>query len=89
MFITPSDDGALRAILAELADVGGRHLKVYADVYVTSTGAVDRRSDALVHTGSVDALLQSAGAFRETYGDGSLRTRLGLTAPKPDVKAVS
>lgn len=58
VFVTPSDDGALRAILAELADVGGHHLKVYADVYVTSTGAVDRRSDALVADGGAAALVE-------------------------------
>jgi alkanesulfonate monooxygenase SsuD/methylene tetrahydromethanopterin reductase-like flavin-dependent oxidoreductase (luciferase family) len=48
VFITPADDGSLRAILGELAEVGGEALKVYADVYVASTGVVDSRSDAVV-----------------------------------------
>lgn len=114
VFVTPSDDAALRAILRELADVGGAHLRVFADVYVTSTGVVDERSDALVAAGGagelvelllrwqrlgvagvrlrpavnavdlpfivddVVPLLQDAGVFRATYGDETLRTRLGL-----------
>jgi alkanesulfonate monooxygenase SsuD/methylene tetrahydromethanopterin reductase-like flavin-dependent oxidoreductase (luciferase family) len=56
VFITPQDDESLRAILAEVAG-----LRVYADLYVTFSGVVDARSDALVFDGTpaelVDLLL--------------------------------
>lgn len=62
VFVTPTDDDSLRAILAEVVEVGGAHLKVYADVYVTSSGVVDGRSDAAVLDGGaaelVDLLLR-------------------------------
>ncbi len=58
VFITPKDDDSLRAILAEIAEVGGAHLSVYADVYVTSTGVVDARSDAVVVDGGAQELVE-------------------------------
>lgn len=58
VFVTPTDDGALRAILGEVAEVGGGHLKTYADVYVTSDGTVDRRSDAYVFFGAAAELVE-------------------------------
>jgi alkanesulfonate monooxygenase SsuD/methylene tetrahydromethanopterin reductase-like flavin-dependent oxidoreductase (luciferase family) len=62
VFITPSGDDSLKAILAEIAEVRGEHLKVYADLYVTSAGLPDPRSDALVVDGAaaelVDLLLR-------------------------------
>jgi alkanesulfonate monooxygenase SsuD/methylene tetrahydromethanopterin reductase-like flavin-dependent oxidoreductase (luciferase family) len=58
VFVTPSDDGALRAILGEVAEAGGAHLKTYADVYVTSDGTVDRHSDAYVYRGTAAELVE-------------------------------
>jgi alkanesulfonate monooxygenase SsuD/methylene tetrahydromethanopterin reductase-like flavin-dependent oxidoreductase (luciferase family) len=58
VFITPKDDESVRSILGEIADVGGAHLKVYADVYVAFGGAVDARSDAVVFDGSPNALVE-------------------------------
>lgn len=52
VFITPRGDESLATILAELAAAGGRHLQVYADLYVTFGGVVDERSDAEVFSGT-------------------------------------
>ena len=58
VFITPRDDDRLVAILDEVAEVGGAHLAVYADVFVTSTGIVDERSDAYVFDGAATELVE-------------------------------
>jgi alkanesulfonate monooxygenase SsuD/methylene tetrahydromethanopterin reductase-like flavin-dependent oxidoreductase (luciferase family) len=62
VFITPKDDDSVRAILGQVARAGGTDLKVYADIFVTSSGTADSRSDALVFDGSptelVDLLLR-------------------------------
>src|SRR4029077_1370018 len=58
VFITPADDDSLRTILAELADVGGTDLKVFADLYVSSSGLSDPRSDALVAPGAAAELVE-------------------------------
>jgi alkanesulfonate monooxygenase SsuD/methylene tetrahydromethanopterin reductase-like flavin-dependent oxidoreductase (luciferase family) len=59
VFITPTDEGSLRAILDEIPS---SRLKVFADVVVSFEGDADFRSDALVFGGSatelVDLLLQ-------------------------------
>ena len=52
VFITPQDDDSLQAILGEVAS-----LKVYADLYVTFSGVVDARSDALVFDGTPTELV--------------------------------
>jgi alkanesulfonate monooxygenase SsuD/methylene tetrahydromethanopterin reductase-like flavin-dependent oxidoreductase (luciferase family) len=52
VFITPQDDDSLRAILGEVANAGGTHLKVYADIFVSFDGTADPRSDALVFDGT-------------------------------------
>jgi alkanesulfonate monooxygenase SsuD/methylene tetrahydromethanopterin reductase-like flavin-dependent oxidoreductase (luciferase family) len=61
VFITPTDDATLQAILDEVRAAGGAQLKVYADLVVTFGGDADFRSDALVFDGSatdvVDLLL--------------------------------
>jgi alkanesulfonate monooxygenase SsuD/methylene tetrahydromethanopterin reductase-like flavin-dependent oxidoreductase (luciferase family) len=79
VFITPSDDGALRAILGELAEVGGAHLKVFADVYVTSTGVVDSRSDALVAAGGAAELVDLLLRWQRLGVDG-VRLRPAVSA---------
>jgi hypothetical protein len=80
--ITPADDDSPRIMLAELADVGGTDVKVFADLYVSSSGLSDKRSDTLVAPGSAAELvgpvlrLQRIGlAYRE--GE-TRRARLGL-----------
>jgi len=52
VFITPNSDESLHTILGEVAQAGGADLKVYADLFVTFSGAVDARSDALVFDGT-------------------------------------
>jgi alkanesulfonate monooxygenase SsuD/methylene tetrahydromethanopterin reductase-like flavin-dependent oxidoreductase (luciferase family) len=79
VFITPSDDGALRAMLGELADVGGEALKVYADVYVTSTAVVDARSDAVVFDGGAAELVELALRWQRIGLDG-VRLRPAVNA---------
>ncbi len=65
IFITPQGDDSLRTILGEVAQAGGTDLKVYADMFVTFSGTVDSRSDALVFDGTpaelVDLLLRWHG----------------------------
>jgi alkanesulfonate monooxygenase SsuD/methylene tetrahydromethanopterin reductase-like flavin-dependent oxidoreductase (luciferase family) len=62
VFITPRDDDSLQAILGDITQAGGGHLKVYADVFVSFDGITDTRSDALVFDGTptelVDLLLR-------------------------------
>ena len=61
VFITPTDDAAVRSIIDEVHSAGGAHLKIFADVVVTFGGDAEFGSDALIFTGSakdvVDLLL--------------------------------
>jgi alkanesulfonate monooxygenase SsuD/methylene tetrahydromethanopterin reductase-like flavin-dependent oxidoreductase (luciferase family) len=61
VFITPTDDAAVRAIIDEVHAAGGAQLKIFADLVVTFGGDSDFRSDALVFDGGakdvVDLLL--------------------------------
>lgn len=70
VFITPTDPQSVRSILAEIADVGGQHLQVYADLYVTFHGVVDERSDAAVFDGSPDELVEAVLQWRDHGVDG-------------------
>jgi alkanesulfonate monooxygenase SsuD/methylene tetrahydromethanopterin reductase-like flavin-dependent oxidoreductase (luciferase family) len=79
VFITPADDGSLRAILGELAEVGGNALKVYADVYVTSTGVVDSRSDAVVVDANAPELVELLLRWQRIGVDG-VRLRPAVNA---------
>jgi alkanesulfonate monooxygenase SsuD/methylene tetrahydromethanopterin reductase-like flavin-dependent oxidoreductase (luciferase family) len=79
VFITPIDDGSLRAILGELAEVGGAALKVYADVYVASSGVVDTRSDAVVVDGSAPELVELLLRWQRIGVDG-VRLRPAVNA---------
>jgi len=79
VFITPMDDGSLLAILEELAEVGGAALKVYADVYVASSGVVDTRSDAVVVDGSAPELVELLLRWQRIGVDG-VRLRPAVNA---------
>ncbi|MFL6087071.1 MAG: LLM class flavin-dependent oxidoreductase [Mycobacterium sp.] len=74
VFITPQDDDSLRAILAEVAG-----LKVYADLYVTFSGIVDARSDALVFDGTPTELVELLLRWRQHGVDG-VRLRPAVNA---------
>ncbi len=62
VFITPKEDDSVRTILGQVTKAGGTDLKVYADLFVTFSGIVDSRSDAVVFDGTptelVDLLLR-------------------------------
>ncbi|OBA89560.1 FMNH2-dependent monooxygenase [Mycobacteriaceae bacterium 1482268.1] len=52
VFITPQDDASVASILGQTRQAGGGDLKVYADVYVSFSGTIDDRSDAVVFDGA-------------------------------------
>jgi alkanesulfonate monooxygenase SsuD/methylene tetrahydromethanopterin reductase-like flavin-dependent oxidoreductase (luciferase family) len=79
VFITPRDDDSLRAILGEVAHVGGTDLKVYADVFVTFSGATDPRSDALVLDGTPAQLVDLLLRWRQ-HGVNGFRLRPAVNA---------
>jgi alkanesulfonate monooxygenase SsuD/methylene tetrahydromethanopterin reductase-like flavin-dependent oxidoreductase (luciferase family) len=79
VFITPTDDDSLGAIQAEIAEVGGAHLKVFVDVYVSSSGLVDPRSDALVVDGAAAELVDLLLRWQRAGVDG-VRLRPAVTA---------
>jgi alkanesulfonate monooxygenase SsuD/methylene tetrahydromethanopterin reductase-like flavin-dependent oxidoreductase (luciferase family) len=90
VFITPAGDDSLRAILAEIAEVGSHPdlasrrfaspgLKVYADLYVSSSGLSDPRSDALVVEGSATELVELVLRWQQAGIDG-VRLRPAVTA---------
>jgi alkanesulfonate monooxygenase SsuD/methylene tetrahydromethanopterin reductase-like flavin-dependent oxidoreductase (luciferase family) len=70
VFITPKDDDLVRTILGEVAQAGGTDLKVYADLFVTFSGTVDSRSDALVFDGSPTELLDLLLRWQQLGVDG-------------------
>ncbi len=79
VFITPTDDDSLRTIIGEVADAGGAHLKVYADVYVTSSGVADARSDAAVFDGGAEELVELLLRWQRLGVDG-VRLRPAVNA---------
>jgi alkanesulfonate monooxygenase SsuD/methylene tetrahydromethanopterin reductase-like flavin-dependent oxidoreductase (luciferase family) len=58
VFVTPTDDAALRTIIDEVHGAGGAHLKIFADVVVTFGGDSEFGSDALIFTGSAAELVE-------------------------------
>lgn len=74
VFITPQDDDSLQAILGEVAS-----LKVYADLYVTFSGVVDPRSDALVFDGTPTELVDLVLRWQE-HGIEGVRLRPAVNA---------
>ena len=79
VFITPKDDSSLKSILGEVAEVGGAHLKVYADVFVSFSGVTDLRSDALVFDGTPTELVDLIVAWRQSGIEG-IRLRPAVNA---------
>jgi alkanesulfonate monooxygenase SsuD/methylene tetrahydromethanopterin reductase-like flavin-dependent oxidoreductase (luciferase family) len=58
VFITPTDDAAVRTIIDEVRHAGGERLDIYADVVVAFGGDADGFvSDARIFTGSASALV--------------------------------
>jgi alkanesulfonate monooxygenase SsuD/methylene tetrahydromethanopterin reductase-like flavin-dependent oxidoreductase (luciferase family) len=79
VFITPQDDDSLRAILGEVANAGGTHLKVYADIFVSFDGTTDPRSDALAFDGAPTELVDLLLRWQQ-YGIEGVRLRPAVNA---------
>lgn len=86
VFITPHDDAAVRTIIGEVRQAGGTDLKIYADVYVTFSGHVDPRSDAVVFDGTPAALVDLLAKWHGLGLDG-FRLRPAVNATDLDVIA--
>jgi alkanesulfonate monooxygenase SsuD/methylene tetrahydromethanopterin reductase-like flavin-dependent oxidoreductase (luciferase family) len=79
VFVTPQHDDSLQAILGEIADAGGADLKVYADLFVSFAGIIDRRSDAPVFDGSPAELVDLVLRWHQLGIDG-VRLRPAVNA---------
>ena len=79
VFITPKDDSSLKSILGEAPKVGGAHLKIYADVFVSFSGVTDLRSDALVFDGTPAELVDFIVAWLQSGVEG-IRLRPAVNA---------
>ena len=58
------------AILGEVTQAGGTDLKVYADVFVSFSGTVDTRSDAVVFDGTPAELVDLLARWQRLGLDG-------------------
>ncbi len=85
VFITPTDDAAVRNILDEVRAAGGRELKVFADVVVSFNGEADFRSDALVFAGSARELVDVLLGWQRLGIDGA---RLRPAVNATDLRAI-
>jgi alkanesulfonate monooxygenase SsuD/methylene tetrahydromethanopterin reductase-like flavin-dependent oxidoreductase (luciferase family) len=85
VFITPTDDAAVRSILDEVRAAGGRELKVFADVVVSFKGEADFRSDALVFAGSARELADMLLGWQRLGIDGA---RLRPAVNATDLRAI-
>jgi alkanesulfonate monooxygenase SsuD/methylene tetrahydromethanopterin reductase-like flavin-dependent oxidoreductase (luciferase family) len=70
VFITPQNDDSVRSITGQVRQAGGTDLKVYADIYITFSGTVDARSDALVFDGSPADLVALLARWQHLGLDG-------------------
>jgi alkanesulfonate monooxygenase SsuD/methylene tetrahydromethanopterin reductase-like flavin-dependent oxidoreductase (luciferase family) len=80
VFITPTDDAGVRAIIDEVHGAGGAHLKIFADVVVTFGGDSEFGSDALIFTGSATELVELLLEWQRLGIDGArLRPAVNAT----------
>ena len=79
VFITPQNNASVRTILGEVRQAGGTDLKVYADIYVSFSGLVDTRSDAIVFDGTPVALVNLLVHWQRLGLDG-IRLRPAVNA---------
>jgi alkanesulfonate monooxygenase SsuD/methylene tetrahydromethanopterin reductase-like flavin-dependent oxidoreductase (luciferase family) len=79
VFITPHDDDSLRAILAEVHQAGGSHLKVYADLVVSLVHDDPIDSDASVFSGNATELADIVLRWHDLGVDG-VRLRPAVNA---------
>ncbi|WP_292975361.1 LLM class flavin-dependent oxidoreductase [Mycobacterium sp.] len=80
VFVTPTDDVSLDAILDEVKSAGGQGLKVYADLVVTFGGDTGFGSDALIFDGSPADVVELLLAWQQRGIDGArLRPAVNVT----------
>jgi alkanesulfonate monooxygenase SsuD/methylene tetrahydromethanopterin reductase-like flavin-dependent oxidoreductase (luciferase family) len=80
VFVTPTDDASLDAILDEVKAAGGQHLKIYADVVVTFGGDAEFGSDALIFDGSASDVVDLLLGWQQRGIDGArLRPAVNAT----------
>ncbi|OSC42770.1 LLM class flavin-dependent oxidoreductase [Mycobacterium decipiens] len=80
VFITPTDQAAVCAILDEVRAAGGARLKVFSDVLVSFGGDSDFRSDALVFSGCATELVDMLLDWQRLGIDGArLRPAVNAT----------
>jgi alkanesulfonate monooxygenase SsuD/methylene tetrahydromethanopterin reductase-like flavin-dependent oxidoreductase (luciferase family) len=80
VFITPTDDAAVRAIIDEVHAAGGAQLKIFADVVVTFGGDSEFGSDALIFGGSATDLVDLLLGWQQLGIDGArLRPAVNAT----------
>ena len=70
VFITPQDDDDVTSILGQVRQAGGTDLKVYADVFVSFSGTVDSRSDAVVFDSAPAELVELLARWQQLGLDG-------------------
>jgi alkanesulfonate monooxygenase SsuD/methylene tetrahydromethanopterin reductase-like flavin-dependent oxidoreductase (luciferase family) len=80
VFITPTDDAAVRTIIDEVHAAGGADLKIFADVVVTFGGDSEFGSDALIFGGSATDLVDLLLGWQQLGIDGArLRPAVNAT----------
>ena len=80
VFITPTDDAAVRAIVDEVHSAGGAHLKIFADLVVTFGGDAEFGSDALIFDGSATGVVDLLLGWQRLGIDGArLRPAVNAT----------
>ena len=80
VFITPTDDAAVRSIIDEVHAAGGTGLKIFADVVVTFGGDSEFGSDALIFTGSANDVVDLLLSWQRLGIDGArLRPAVNAT----------
>ncbi len=79
VFITPTDNASLDAILDEVKAAGGQDLKVFADVVVTFGGDTEFGSDALIFDGNPADLVDLVLGWQQRGVDG-VRLRPAVNA---------
>jgi alkanesulfonate monooxygenase SsuD/methylene tetrahydromethanopterin reductase-like flavin-dependent oxidoreductase (luciferase family) len=80
VFVTPTDDASVRAIICDVHKAGGAWLKIFADVVVTFGGDADFGSDALIFGGSAQDLVELLLGWQQLGIDGArLRPAVNAT----------
>jgi alkanesulfonate monooxygenase SsuD/methylene tetrahydromethanopterin reductase-like flavin-dependent oxidoreductase (luciferase family) len=79
VFVTPTDEASLDAILDDVKAAGGQHLKIYADLVVTFGGDTEFGSDALIFGGSASDVVDLILGWQQ-HGIDGVRLRPAVNA---------